>query len=194
MIKVILTGSHSTGKTTVVEKLKKEDFFQKSSFDFFGEVFRGLLKKGFKLNKQSNLETQLFGFNKYSEALIETTNRVFDRSLIDVLAYTNYLVNKKGSLSLKFLMALEQLSVEILDELILRGGDSLFIFYFKPMFFIKDGVRDEDKKYQQEIDKLISFYMNFFDERYFLNLNYHSEEIKVKDLNERVKFILKKLS
>ena len=79
-----------------------------------------------------------------------TDNYISDRSMVDVAAYTQYLVNK-GAVHPSILW--EQLAD--LEEFIMKNPDAVF-FYFPIEFpVVDDGVRSLDEEFRKNIDEYI---------------------------------------
>jgi len=179
MNKIILTGTQGTGKTTTLNLLFENKKIKKK-YVKITEVFRSLAKDyNMPLNKKSTTTTQTIGFNKYLEKFLLTPKFISDRGLIDVMAYTLYLFNKKRIDHLTYNYQIELFKhyhqQELFDE----------VFYFPIQFPIeKDGVRDEDEIYRKEIDSIIRS----------LLINYKIPHIIVKDTFEKSRdLILKKI-
>ena len=57
MPRIAISGSHSTGKSTVIEELKQIPEISER-FQFIGEVLRDLKKKGIDINEMGTDDTQ----------------------------------------------------------------------------------------------------------------------------------------
>ncbi len=106
-MKIIITGSHGVGKTTlskqIIEYLNRSNIhkFQDitkvsnrnlNKFEYLEDAPAQALKMGFKMNKESNLETELWIFAKQLEMEMNyPKNTVGDKGFIDLLAYAFYL-------------------------------------------------------------------------------------------------------
>ena len=151
--KILITGTHSTGKSTLLEELKKQEEFK--DFKFIGGVTREAKSYGIDINEQGGDDTQLFCI--CSDVLNLLKNKksdiVFDRSIIDTLIYSRYLF-REGQIS--------RSTMKIVYDLYLKYLNSFnFIFWLRPEFEIKyDGVRSINKEFQDGIDQL-------FDEEFF---------------------------
>lgn len=87
MIKFALTGTHSSGKTTLVNELSKRKEFE--GFEFFTErskFLRDTLKV--PLNEESKIIPQYIFLGERARELYHLGNSLCDRSVYDVLAYT----------------------------------------------------------------------------------------------------------
>lgn len=144
-MKIVITGSQCSGKSTLINVLKKEEAL--SNFTFFDEIVRSLVKdKGIKINREADYESQLAIFEMHKKNA-ETSSFISDRSAIDafVYAYKNF---KLGFFTESEFFEFEALFLETLPLY-----DKIF---FLPVEFemISDGFRDEDKIYQKEINDL----------------------------------------
>lgn len=140
----VLTGAHSTGKSTLMNSLRSIP-----GYSFSESVTR---TSGAILNQDGDEDGQ----KKILKAIIdyETANYVYlkdyilDRSFIDFYAYTAYL-HRRQKVSDETLQLIEQ-------ELIKRRDYYTMVFYLPIEFDIEqDGVRSDDKSFQQEIDEII---------------------------------------
>lgn len=156
-MKIILVGSHSTGKTTLLNLLKELPQFK--DYKIVTEVLRNLNKEGLPINKESNNETQLLAFNEYLKQFLLNDNLVSDRGFYDVYAYTwgaakrdkvdSYILNYQNWVMNRY--------KGIFDK----------IFYIPIEFPMeKDGIRDEDIEYQKEIDKNILYCLKMINTNY----------------------------
>ena len=95
MSKFIFNGAQGTGKSTILRELESK------GYEVVTEVVRNLSKKGVKINKDGDEKGQKKIFNEYLNIFNSKDNYVSDRGLIDVVAYTVYLV-RHGKISEKF--------------------------------------------------------------------------------------------
>ncbi len=119
-MRIALTGTHSTGKTTLVKELAKLKQFKDFNISFSNT--RKLGQKGFPINnEESNYDTtQELVLTFHIKDLLKP-KFIADRCLIDGLAYTQYL-NSKNKCSNLTLELFGQMS-----SLLLNQYD--FIFY-----------------------------------------------------------------
>lgn len=162
-MKILLTGTHGTGKSTLLQELVKDERFK--NWDTVGGVTREAKEIGFKINSSGDDETQYYCVAKDSLNLITYQNRdtIFDRSLIDTYMYTMYLYQKnKDSENLYIL-------TEILERLLYIYRDYFdYIFWLRPEFGLEDdGVREMNIEFQLHIDQNFKL---FFDDRQPKNL------------------------
>jgi len=142
-MKITLCSTVSCGKTTLIEALSKLPQFQ--DYHVATERSKYLRDLGIPLNTDSTLKGQLlFGGERSSELIHE--NLLTDRSIIDVMSFTNLA---------KSISEIEKFDFECLFSHLIQEYD--YIFYISPKGInIEDnGVRCVDPTYRLEIDKEI---------------------------------------
>jgi len=152
-MKIAFTGAQSTGKTTLLNKLKHDPMFN-LEFDFRDEITRRMQKKGLSINEGGNDITQLLIMNSHiKNTLID--NVIMDRCALDGLIYTDWMYGKKK---------VEQWVIEYAENvfnLLIDRYD--YIFYLAPEFDIEDdGVRSTDIDFRNEIVDLFDHYINLY--------------------------------
>lgn len=148
-MRIALTGTHSTGKTSILEELRKEIFF--NNYIFINEITRSLLKKGLTINENGNDATQVEIIRCHLNNL-QYINSVMDRCFLDGIVYTHYLYNhgKLQEETFNNALTLFEKHIECYD----------FLFYFEPEFPIKDdGIRSTSISFQEEIASLFQNYI-----------------------------------
>ena len=141
-MKISLTGSQGTGKTTLCEA-----FINKyPKFYYLKETARIEIKKAGKLPQFMTLDERCAFQERVLDSQIEqelaNPSFISDRSVFDVLAYTKGLPNYN------------RLKEKALKHYLKNKYD--VVFYVPIQFDIEgDSERDPDKKYQQEIDENI---------------------------------------
>lgn len=142
-MKIILTGSQGTGKSTVLHE------FEKGGFAVITEVVRKLAKDGIKINEMGDEEGQKKIFETYKE-LLSNENYMSDRGLTDVAAYTWYLVNEN-----KIHPSILWEQLEDIEEFFNAHTD-IIVCYFPIEFpVVDDGVRSVDESFRLRIDHYI---------------------------------------
>jgi len=174
-MKIAFIGTHSTGKTTVFNELKK----YLKDYTFYTEIIREMIKnnKNIPINEESSILTQTIFFNYYLNMLWNKDNFISDRSIIDVFSYTFYLYKR----NLDFYPI-----YKIQKEFVLEDWKKYdYLFYFPIEFdLVEDGVRSKDPKFRKEIANIME---DFIDQ-------HNIKVYKVTgSLNERLNFILKNL-
>lgn len=156
-MKIALSGAQCSGKTTLINEMKKCPVFK--DYVFFDEVVRSLKKeRDIRINRDADYLSQILILEKHLENL-ETENFVTDRCLLDAFTYATYLT-RKG------LYSKEEWSV--FRELFIRGiyrYDKIYLLDSN-IPFEKDGFRDSDKIFREDISKLFfdilkDFQINF---------------------------------
>jgi len=139
-MKIGLCGTMSVGKTTLVNRLKELKQFK--SFEFATERSKYLMNLGIPLNTDSTLKGQtVFLAERVAELMKE--NIITDRTIIDVIAFTNL----AKSIDFKDKEYFE-------DYACLFVGEYDYIFYISPdgLPIEDNGVRETDEYYRDIID------------------------------------------
>ena len=149
-MKIAFTGAQSTGKTTLLNRLKHDPMFN-LEFEFIDEITRRMTKKGLKINEGGDDMTQLLIMNSHiKNSLID--NVIMDRCALDGLVYTDWM-SRKGKVQEWVL----QYAGNVFKMLIARYD---YIFYLTPEFEIEDdGVRSTDIDFRNEIVDLFDHYI-----------------------------------
>lgn len=174
--RIAFCATVSTGKTTLVNALSKLPQFQ--NYFIATERSKYLRDLGIPLNTDSTIIGQsIFGSERLSELLHD--NLITDRSIIDVMSFTNLA---------KSINIIDKEAFESYYERFISEYD--YIFYVSPegVEIEDNGVRTIDSEYRDQIDfeikQLISKY------KYKIK-NYH--EIS-GSTEERIKYILEAIS
>lgn len=150
MHRIVFTGTHSTGKTTVLKKLEE------NGYNVITEVVRQLQSKGVKINKDGDEKGQTKIFNTYKDLLSEVVMEgyISDRCLLDVLAYSVYLA-KNGKVSEEFVNKQKKKFAKFVKE----NPDISYCYFPIEFDLVEDGIRDGDEEYRREIDENINALM-----------------------------------
>lgn len=144
--RIAIVGSFSTGKTTLAEVLAR-----KLDLPLLPETAREVVALGFKLDKDATPETEALIFLKQYNNELATPEFVGDRSLIDVMAYAQWVLENQPAR--KEIALWEE--CERLAERSLRANYS-HVFYLPIEFpIVLDGLRPDDPQFQREIDRRI---------------------------------------
>jgi len=146
-MKVSMTGSHSTGKTTLAHAVTK--IIRKrgtSSVGLINEVARRVIAMGFPLNQDATIHSYLhYIWFQLKEERERVEEYVFsDRSLVDLLGYIR--TNNDTNIPKYF--------VSMLEELLWRESTFFDLYCYLPVEFPLeiDHVRPSDVEYQKAVD------------------------------------------
>ena len=176
-MRIGITGTQSTGKSTLVNELAKLPQFQ--DYHIATERSKYLRDLGIPLNTDSTLKGQtIFLAERASELLRE--NLITDRTVIDVMAFTSVA---------KSIDYFEGIDFNYLAKNFIYDYD--YIFYVSPLGVeIEDNsVRTTDPKYRQLIDDTIQKLL-------IENENYIQNFIKIPPYlttEQRVQFVMNSL-
>jgi len=143
MARIGLCGTMSIGKSTLVKELSKLPQFE--NYHIATEKSIEIKNKGIKLNTDSTLMGQIIFAGYRIEELLHK-NLLTDRSIIDVMAFTN---------SAKSISLLRKEEFEIYFSQFISEYD--YIFYISPegIPIENNSIRETDPKYRNLIDLLI---------------------------------------
>ena len=152
-MKIGLCGTMSVGKTTLVNRLKELKQFK--DYEFATERSKYLNDLGIPLNTDSTLKGQTVFLAERCAELIKE-NIITDRTVIDVMAFTNL----ARSIDFKDKEYFE-------DYARVFVGEYDYIFYISPEGTIMEdnGIRETDLEYRDDIDKAIIEILNKFGHR-----------------------------
>jgi nicotinamide riboside kinase len=148
MIRISLTGSHSTGKTTLAN-LVAEYYAPQLKVERISEVARELIGRRFKMSK----DITEYGIINYAYQYLyqERTKKgdliIADRSIIDMMGYIT--VNKSPKVRCIY--------NSLIDEIMFINKSKYDIYFYIPLEipFVGDGIRPEDDKYREDVDQAI---------------------------------------
>lgn len=164
-LRIWFVGAHGTGKSTLLKEMIHPNKIQ--------EIARSVIEKGKHPNDMNLFERYQFQKLLLSKQIAEEYkfwNKWFvsDRTIYDIIAYTislfsdDLITTWEGSMLHD---AIEYLT----DRYIRRNIDRYDILFYTPIEFPleKDGIRFEDEKYQEEIDKIIRELLDRYEIKYF---------------------------
>jgi nicotinamide riboside kinase len=148
-MKIAFTGAQSTGKTTLLNKLREDSNYWK--YTFIDEITRSVVDAGVEINEGGTDKTQMLIMQAHLvNSMVPDT--VMDRCALDGVVYTRYLYNR-GQISTDVMDGAEQVFQSVINEYD-------YIFYLIPEFDIKDdGVRSIDNDFRNQIVKLFDQYI-----------------------------------
>ena len=152
-MKIGLCGTMSVGKTTLVNALKETEQFK--DYAFRTERSKFLMEQGIPLNTDSTLKGQtIFLAERVAELMKE--NVIMDRTILDVIAFTNL----ADSIDFKDKEYFE-------DYARVFVGEYDYIFYIDPIGTTMEdnGIRETDLKYRESIDAAVIKAMNTYGHR-----------------------------
>jgi hypothetical protein len=156
-MKVLFTGAQGTGKTSVMEALPA------SWPKIKGVTRKTIAENNLAINQNSTDYSQRAIFDAYSDVLSVDKDFISERSLFDVLAFTQYQFCQ-GKVSEK--LFLEQLKRT--KKFVQENPDALYIYFpveFDPQ---NDGQRSTDPEYQHAIDAFIRMFIGIFPIKYII--------------------------
>lgn len=143
-MKIAFVGSFSTGKTTLANLFARE-----WDYPLLPEVAREVVELGFPLDQTATAETETLIFLKQWRAEHMHERFVADRSIYDVLAYADWVMEHNDSDRKENHLWRESRELAILD---LRGRYD-HVFYLPIEFpIVLDGLRPDDPAFQADID------------------------------------------
>lgn len=151
MPKIAISGSHSTGKSTIIDTLKQNAALT-DRFTFKGEILRDIKKSGISINEYGTDDTQRLVMAKFLE-YSTIPNSILDRCALDGLVYTAYLYEQK------------QVSKSTLRiaEAIFENVKYDIYFYISPEFdIVPDGTRSENAGFRTRVAELFEEYLTAY--------------------------------
>jgi predicted ATPase len=183
-MRISLTGSSSTGKTTLAIALLKDRGFRKAVNKFIYVDGRELLREMGcqsmnKMSMQQQKEYQLRYYRKKIEKEENLDNYITDRSFVDIAAY--WLTRDTFDQSVQE----QELLISPCKKLAMKY-DYTFYLPSGSIEFEKDGYRPEDFEFNKAIDKRIKLFLDEWGIEYY--------KIWFKSLDERVKYIVETIN
>ncbi|MDQ6927412.1 MAG: ATP-binding protein [Actinomycetota bacterium] len=143
-MKIAFVGSFSTGKTTLANLFARE-----WDYPLLPEVAREVVELGFPLDQTATAETETLIFLKQWRAEAVHDRFVADRSIYDVLAYADWVMEHNKSDRKENHLWLESREIAVLD---LRARYD-HVFYLPIEFpIVLDGLRPDDTSFQADVD------------------------------------------
>jgi nicotinamide riboside kinase len=174
-MKVAFVGSLSTGKTTLANLFARE-----WDYPLLPEVAREVVELGFPLDQTATAETETLIFLKQWRAELLHEDYVADRSIYDVLAYGDWVMENAEERKENHLW---------LESRALATGDLRarydFVFYLPIEFpIVLDGLRPDDNDFQADIDRRIRHLLELHD------VAHHTLSGSVEERQEHVRKVV----
>jgi nicotinamide riboside kinase len=153
MLRVAFVGSHSTGKTTLLEYCKQR---LAGRLNVIEDVARRVIKRGFPMGDQAGMDSfsnfirdQFRAEHEAGRSSCEIL--ISNRTVLDSAAYAH--VNRALAKQ-----CLPDYFVEMLEEVAWREADyyQLFVNFKVSFALVNDGVRPVDERYRQQVGDRIS--------------------------------------
>ena len=147
-MKIGLTGTHGTGKTTLVQELRKT-FYDYNVYESPARHLTALPL--FRTNKDADDISQTVITGACAAHLMMNENTLADRTLFDYFAYSDYSVNVKDQ--------------EKIERTFKEAVEKYDLVCYVPIEFemAEDGVRLKDQEYRQAIQDRILFYLKKYE-------------------------------
>lgn len=146
-MKIGVSGAQSSGKTSLMQAIKRDPFFEK--FEFKTETIRSMHVKGIPVNEKGTLTTQQVVISNHITNLYLYDDFVVDRTLLDGVVYTEYhYIYDEGVIPEWFLEYCNQSLKESLK-------DYDYLFYLPAEIPLKnDGFRSVNEDYRDRISAI----------------------------------------
>jgi nicotinamide riboside kinase len=157
-MKVAFVGSFSTGKTTLANLFAKE-----WDYPLLPEVAREVVELGFPLDQNATAETETLIFLKQWRAESSHEHFVADRSIYDVLAYADWVMEHEREPRKEDHLWIEAREIALMD---LRARYDHVLYLPIEFPIVLDGLRPDDTAFQADIDRRIRRLLNSADVDY----------------------------
>ena len=156
-MKLAFTGTHVTGKTTLlkdVEKYIHNDLVTSCSFGSITGIARNIIERGFPLNKDGNVYSYVNYINDQLEAekgMDSYDIFISDRTILSPLAYAT----ANQSLPRPFI---PDYLIKMIENVWLLEKERYDLYVYFPIEFpmvFKDNIHPSDEEYRQLIDRTI---------------------------------------
>ncbi|MDP8936736.1 MAG: ATP-binding protein [Actinomycetota bacterium] len=172
-MKTAFVGSFSTGKTTLANLFARE-----WDVPLLPEVAREVVQLGFPLDQSATAETETLIFLKQWRAEAVHPDFVADRSIYDVLAYADWVMEHNDPGRKENHLWYEARQIALLD---LRARYDA-VFYLPIEFpIVLDGLRPDDTAFQADVDRRIQGLLEHED------VLFHTLSGSVEDRQEQVR-------
>ena len=147
VLKIGITGTHSVGKTTLLNALRSENVFK--DFVICDEVTRWVKTFNIDINEKGTDLSQNLIMLKHIHNIFMFDNILTDRISLDGYVYSKYLYNNN-----KITSDCMHIVRNIHDKII-KTNSYDYIFFLHPDFdIVKDGVRSENLQFRIDIHNI----------------------------------------
>lgn len=151
-MKIAFTGSHSTGKTTLIKEVEKS-LPHTLTIKCVTEVARRIIERGCPLNNDATVTSYIHYINDQltEERDINCYDIFFsDRTLLDPLAYMIANKDFPGPV-------IEDYFIEMMENVWLLEKERFDVYLYFPIEFplAYDGIRPSDERYRAAVDRAI---------------------------------------
>lgn len=151
-MKLAFTGSHSTGKTTLIREIEKHVPYH-TTIKCVTEVARKIIRRGYLLNNEATEASYVHYINDQLNEEHDITSYDFffsDRTLLDPLAYMIANKDFPGP-------TIEDYFIQMMENVWLLEQSRYDLYIYFPIEFplVFDGIRPPDEKYRQAVDRAI---------------------------------------
>ena len=162
-MKIGISGTQCTGKTTLLDKILKSELFEK--YTLIPEVVRSLKKEkgeAFEFNKSGDFDSQEAILSTHHRNCLKHKDFITDRCAWDAFAYAtkNYL---DGKFSFKEWKVFEMIFITSMNEY-----DLLIYLPTNLIELEDDGVRSVDKEYREEMHDMFMWIAERYNLEYIL--------------------------
>lgn len=167
-MKIAFTGTHVTGKTTLLrdfEKYIQQEFKGKLSFGYISGIARSIIQRGFPLNKDGNIYSYVNYINDQLEAeksIDDYDIFISDRTLLSPLAYAT----ANQSLPRPFI---PDYFIKMMEKIWLMEKERYDLYIYFPIEFsmgLPDNIHPSDEEYRKLVDATIVEILNKFEVKY----------------------------
>lgn len=157
------TGAQSTGKTTLLNKMRSDPDFKDWAFEV--EITRSLREKyNLDINEQGSVTTQLIVLNSHLENVLKHAKSgrhvMLDRCILDGFVYTTYCIGKQDDKEfIRNRWIVDYYGMELLN-IIWPKYTGVFQTDHESVPIENDGVRSTDTKFRNTIIALFDCAIN----------------------------------
>ena len=146
---IVLTGVSNAGKTTLYEKMLKNEMY--GGYEFVPEIIRTIGLDVLKHTPKEEIQSLLY--NEQMNRTVFVGDRVYDRGFLDILAYSIYY---------------NDVSNELYNDCINQTNKyDCILMFLQPYPFVDDGFR-----IREEVDKLKNIFISLIRDNNLKNIVY----------------------